>query len=92
MRTFLREAARPPTRPAYGEFLVGPEGGLWVAAYEAAGGTPRDWYVFSSAGRWLGTVRMPDRFRLQQVGDGWVLGVARDEDDVEYVRLHPLRR
>lgn len=92
MRAFLLEAERPTSRPAYGEFRVDGGGRLWVAAFEAAGATPRTWYVFSRDGRWLGRVGMPAGFRLLQVGDGWVLGVARDEVDVEYVRLHPLRR
>lgn len=92
MRAFLREADRPAARPAYGEFLIDPEGSLWVAAYVISDGAARDWYVFSADGRWLSTVRMPVGFRLLAVGDRWLLGVARDDLDVEYVRLHPLVR
>jgi hypothetical protein len=92
MRAFLEEAERPPTRPAYGEFLVDQEDHLWVAAYDVIGRPAPAWYVFAPDGRWLGTVVMPARFRLLQVGDSWVLGVSRDELDVEYVRLYALQR
>jgi hypothetical protein len=92
MRAFLEEAERPQTRPAYGAFLVDQEDHLWVAVYDVLGRPAPAWYVFAPDGRWLGTVVMPGRFRLLQVGDSWVLGVSRDELDVEYVRLHALQR
>jgi hypothetical protein len=92
MRAFLEEAERPQTRPAYGAFLVDQEDHLWVVVYDVLGRPAPAWYVFAPDGRWLGTVVMPGRFRLLQVGDSWVLGVSRDELDVEYVRLHALQR
>jgi hypothetical protein len=91
-RAFLEEAERPPTRPAYGRFLIDHDDHLWVAAYDVIGRPAPTWYVFAPDGRWLGTVVMPDRFRLLQVGVSWVLGVSQDEVDVEYVQLYALQR
>jgi hypothetical protein len=92
MRAFLEEAARPPTRPAYGDFLLDALGNLWISEYRAAGGPADDWHVITPDGRWLGTVSVPERFRPYAIGDTWVLGVDRDELDVEYVRLYTLTK
>lgn len=50
------------------------------------------WQVFDREGRWLAAVRTPPRFRIHQVGDDHLLGVWRDEDEVEHIRVYPLVR
>ena len=39
----------------------------------------------------LGTITMPESFRPLEVGADYVLGVQKDESDVEQVALYPLR-
>ena len=80
----------PTRRPAHGEILATDSGGLWVAEYAVDGDSGR-WAVFDSAGVWQGVVSMPDRFTPTRVGATWVLGVSRDEFDVERVEWRPLR-
>ena len=46
--------------------------------------------VISSDGEWLGTVEAPPRFRILDVTGGLVLGVLRDEMDVENVVVYGL--
>ena len=46
--------------------------------------------MLDAEGRWLGAVTMPGRFRPYQIGDTGILGVLRDELDVERVRLYEL--
>jgi hypothetical protein len=44
--------------------------------------------VFASTGALIGDVRTPDRLRIQQIGENWLLGIWAVADNVEYVRLH----
>ncbi len=90
LRAHLEAMDVPPSRPAYGRFVVDAEGNLWVAGYGPPGEAPGHWRVFAEDGRLLGSVEVPDRFRVYQVGPDWVLGVWSDELDVERVRLYRL--
>jgi hypothetical protein len=82
----------PPSRPAFGRILIAATGELWVADFAAPPADPAAWRVFAPDGRWLATVAMPQRFRLEAVGRDRVAGVWRDEFDVERVRVHRLTR
>lgn len=44
--------------------------------------------VFSSDGTYEGTVVLPGRFMVYDSGPAWLLGVMRDENEVEFVQLH----
>jgi hypothetical protein len=61
---------------------------IWVAEYSEERDDEGTWSVFDSEGRFLGTVETPTGGRVQQIGGDFVLGVWRDELDVEYVRLY----
>ena len=54
-------------------------------------GSP-SWSVFDPEGRLLGTVVTPEDFAPKHIGDDFVLGVWKDEVDVERVRLYPLEK
>ena len=82
----------PHARPAYGRLLVGSDGSLWAAEHVRYPTFPGIWTVFGYDGRLLGTVVMPDRFTVFQIGSDWVLGVGLDELDVEHVRLYRLEK
>ncbi len=84
----------PERRPAYSDLLIDAEGCLWAARYfgRRVGDTPVDWEVFAAEGRWLGTVRTPARFTVFQIGSDYILGVLRDELEVEHVQLLRLTR
>jgi len=88
MRDHLEEMALPPTRPAYGSLLIDALGNLWAGEYARYPAVPRTWTVFAGTGELLGEVIVPERFKVLQVGHDWILGVGRDELDVEYVRVH----
>jgi hypothetical protein len=88
-----------PTLPAFGGITVDTEGNIWVREayvgdYIPRGGWgqvpdfPTQWSVFGPTGRWLVDVTMPPRFRPMQITRDAVLGLARDDDDVEHVRLY----
>lgn len=84
----------PATKPAYGRMLVDAVGNMWVSEYvERQSGLSPDarlWTVFDPQGRLLGTVEMPASWLVLEIGDDYVLGVWRDDLDVERVRLYEL--
>lgn len=91
-RTHYNAMDTPDTRPAYGTVLADRSGNIWLAEYVRAPATPRRWTVLAADGRWLGEVKVPDRFTVLEIGDDWMLGVWRDELDVERVRLYSVAK
>jgi hypothetical protein len=87
---FLAETPMADTLPAYQTMLVDVLGNRWLERYRASGETQPAWDVISADGAWLGSVPMPARFSLRQVGRDFVLGVWRDDDDVEHVHRYDL--
>jgi hypothetical protein len=47
------------------------------------------WLVLEPTGRVLGTVTMPVRFQVYDIGEDYILGVERDTDDVEGIAMYP---
>lgn len=97
-REALRMAQRSEHRativPPYDSLLTDPEGNLWVRDYYpyASRDSVARWHVLSSEGLPVGRVELPGPFGLMCVGDDWIAGVWRDEQDVEQVRVYRLRR
>jgi hypothetical protein len=99
MRRFVEERravrrAVPPadTFPAYEYLLADEAGNVWALESHRPADTRPRWSVFDPEGRWLGTVRLPDGFWLQQVGPDWVLGSEDDAEGDSHVRIYPLHR
>ena len=53
---------------------------------------PERWWVFDSSGRWLGEVETPENFLVKSISGGLLLGISRDELDVEEVRVYRIDR
>jgi hypothetical protein len=77
------------TMPAYGRFLVAGEN-LWVADYPGPNDSTAHWNVFDATGRWLGTVAMPQKLVIDEIGSDYVLGRTTDDAEVEHVLLYDL--
>ena len=72
-------------------FIVDREGSLWVREYRVPPEDPTAiWSVFDRNGVLLGEVPFPPGFAPTFIGVGHVLGVWRDADDVEHVRMYQL--
>lgn len=96
-RELLDRLPVPSRRPAYADLIVDREGYVWAGEHNGdfvnfIGWEPRDWEVFDPEGEWLGTVRFPPRFVPFEIGPDYVLGLLRDELDVEHVQSRRLRR
>ena len=87
--------------PLYGRLHGDRGGGLWLAAY-VSGATPEfmstpSYDLVGSDGVWLGTLEAPPGFTLLDVAGNRLLGVVKDEFDVESIAVYqfdimPLRR
>jgi len=82
----------PEMRPAFDRFVADRLGYLWVAPYRPAADQPVPWLVIDVANGVLGTVELPEGLRPTDIGEDYVLGVIRDDLDVEQVRMYPLHR
>lgn len=89
----LAELQMPLTKPPYSALLVDALGHLWVEEYRhRSDPRPATWRVFAHNGRWLGTVRLPPEFVVQEIGVDYVLGVRTDELGVQTVEAYELTR
>lgn len=77
--------------PPYGGLMADPGGRVWVAGYDHTPGMAVSYHVLTPEGRWLGSVRLPPGFELLAVGGDRVLGVQRDEFDVQAVAVYQIR-
>lgn len=50
------------------------------------------WDVFREDGRYLGQITLPTRFTPHEIGEDYILGVTRDELNVEYITMYGLDR
>jgi hypothetical protein len=92
-RKYLREVQVPSSKPAHADIVVDSERNLWVRNFTPPWHTgPVPWSVFNPRGRWLGDVQLPRELSPTEIGGGFVLGIWRNELDVESVRLYRLRK
>lgn len=88
----LREAPHGSTVPFYDRIMGDDEGNLWVQDFTVPGEGDAAWSVFDPEGHFLGPVRMPPGLRVTHIGGDFVVGVVRDELDVERVRVYSLEK
>ncbi|HEX9727084.1 MAG TPA: hypothetical protein VGA37_01105 [Gemmatimonadales bacterium] len=89
-RRYYRDMELPDRLPPYAAFLVDEAETLWIQDYPG----PRDreavWRRFSTDGAYIGVATMPADLKVFEIGDEYVLGMWKDDLDVEHVRLYAL--
>jgi len=93
MERYMLQQRFPERIPAHANRMYAdPAGNLWLQEYDidSTPGRATRWSVFDPDGRWLGIVDMPEGFTVNEIGTDYVLGVWRDELDVQYVRMYRL--
>ena len=80
------------TLPAISGLVVDREGNVWAEVYDPELENPRTWSVFGPNGHLLAEVTVPPRFRPYDIGPDFILGVIRDQLDVERIHLYRLHR
>jgi hypothetical protein len=87
------ESIEPPaTFPAFIDLRVDRLGNLWVRDFALPTDERATWSVFDSAGMLAARLALPLAFTVAEVGDDYILGVLRDEYEVESVQLLRLHR
>ena len=89
---WLREVPFPDALPTFDGLLVDRTGHLWVERYQPFWDDSRTWSILSPDGLWLGDLDTPPALRITEIGADYVLGVWKDEMDVEFVRMYALDR
>ena len=96
-RKMFEELPFPETMPAFGRsgsfertFHVDTEANVWVLEYNRPADDRVRWTVFDSGGVLRGTLRVPDGLDILDIGHDYVLGLWRDEDEVEHVMMYGL--
>ena len=90
LEQMYRDMPLPETSPAYGGMALSVEGDLWVREYDLPGNEANNWSVFDAEGTLQGTLGLPPRFQPLDIGSDYILGLWRDADDVEHVRMYEL--
>jgi hypothetical protein len=93
-REIVRGLPVPASR-RYSDLIVDADGYVWLAAYASQrthADDPVRWHVFHPEGAWLGDLVTPPRFTVLEVGADYILGVRRDEYDVQRIETLTLIR
>ena len=93
-RRFMEAQTAPATRPAFNNMLVDASGAIWLELHRGVGeqDRPQEWLILDADGTWLGSIEVPDRFWVTDITMDAVLGVWRDELDVEHPQVLRLTR
>jgi hypothetical protein len=91
-RRLYGEIERPELYPIWQSLILDSEGLIWAERFRGTESAPVEWNIFDPDGDAFGTVAIAGRLEVRQVGAGFVLGVWRDDDGVEHVRVHQLDR
>lgn len=86
------ELPYPTVLPALDQLRRDSTGHLWVRLYALPQDTTLQWWIYDIRGRLVATAAWPSRLRVTEIGPDYVLGVWRDDNDVETVRMFPLER
>ena len=94
----LREQPMASTLPALKSIHLDASGNLWVEPHSRHGSQVPPFQVYTPDGEWLGTVAVPSGLQQEnlglpvrfEIGGDYILGVWRDELEVEYVRMYGL--
>ena len=78
--------------PAFASMTVDADGNLWVEEPKITPGDSGRASVFDPSGRLLGSIALPGTLRITEIGRDYVLGVWKDESDLEHVRLYRVRK
>jgi hypothetical protein len=82
----------PDTLPAFRSLKVDAMGWLWAEVYDWDPTSPTEWMVFDRDGRARGTLTTPDGLDVESIGADYILGVWKDDLDIEFVRRYALKR
>ena len=82
----------PDSIPNVDHLVVDNPGAVWVASYQADPSAPRLYHAYDPEEGFLARVAMPPGVEVLEIGSDYVLGLTRDDLDVERIVLLNLER
>lgn len=79
----------PTVRPEYSALVLDREGNLWAKRGPDREAGTDEYLVFDRTGLLLGSVTIPT-LRVLEIGNDYILGVYRDELEVQYLQLYEI--
>ena len=92
VRQYFGELEWPKEFPANGRLMVDRSDNLWIEEFPIPGKDIREWIVYARSGTQIAVITLPKGFRLLEAGNDYVLGVWRDEFDVDYLRVYSISK
>jgi hypothetical protein len=92
IRRGIEALPTPDFMPASASLHADHHGYLWVERYRAPGEEPAVHDVLDPEGRLVGWVSLPAGLQILEIGPDYVLGLYRDDLEVEYVRVYALEK
>jgi hypothetical protein len=105
LRRMLDQMIYPESFPAFDRLMLDRVGNVWARTTEEADlaryvptsswpvpSVPATWDVFDTTGVWLGSLELPARLHVSEIGDEYVAGVWLNELGVEFVHVYALRK
>ena len=86
----LADVKPPSVFPAFESLAADSDDRLWIKLYDTSAIDGSAWVVVSVDGQAIGTAILPRRLRILEIGRGHILGVVRDADETEQVRLYDI--
>ena len=63
---------------------------IWLGSFKRPGDREQTWWIFGVDGAMLGRVTVPASLTIMDAGSDYLLGVWRDADGMQTVRLYQL--
>jgi len=78
------------TVPTHGRILFDDTGRMWVEDADRPDQPAGRWTVYGVDGRMLARIALPDRFRPLDIAAGEIIGIWRDDLDVEHLQRYTI--
>jgi hypothetical protein len=72
-------------------FVVDERGYIWTDDYVMLTDSAATWSILDPRGRYLGSIARPRDIETLFVSDTLIVGLAKDEDEVQTVRVYRIR-
>lgn len=86
------ELEMPTSTTAFRDLRADLLGHLWAQRSTIREDAENAWIIVDVNGKTIGQATLPPRFRPLEIGADYVLGIAKDEDDVQFLQVHTLTR
>jgi len=86
----LRAMRAPARRPLIQRLVASSSGELWVMLSQSPGAASVEWHIFDHEGRLIAALSAPARFQITEIHEDRVIGIWRNETDVEFVRVYAI--